>query len=99
MPIDKIQKMWYNIITVKDKHKHKHNVNQIDGTNLKRTVIIMTLRTIRGQAARVIKNENNKFIIELYANGKWVKPCHNQEFNSELEATAYFETIKDFIHC
>ena len=59
------------------------------------------LRTLRGQAAQIIKNDNGKYKIELYANGKWVKPaeCYISKFDTENDAIQYFNNNKMFIHC
>ena len=66
----------------------------MDGYNMN------NLRTIRGQSARITENNNGKFIIELYANSEWCKPCgHNQEFNSVDDAVNYFNSVKNYIHC
>lgn len=59
------------------------------------------LKTVRGQSAKIVQNENNKFVIELYANGEWVKPCsgYDKEFGCMEDAIDYFNSIKNAIHC
>lgn len=61
---------------------------------------MLDLKTIRGQSVRVVKN-NGKYEINLYANGKWVKPaeCYINKFDTENEAIQYFNNNKMFIHC
>ena len=58
------------------------------------------LRTVRGQSARIVKEGNEKYTIELYSNGEWGKPasCYNCEFQTEAEAIRYFESKREFIH-
>ena len=62
---------------------------------------IKELKTVRGQSAKIVKNENNKFVIELYSNGEWVKPCsgYDKEFGCIEDATDYFFSVKNTIHC
>ena len=62
--------------------------------------IMLSLKTVRGQSARIIENDD-KFIIELYANGEWCNPCNcfENSFNTELEALRYFSAESVSIHC
>ena len=59
------------------------------------------LRTARGQSARISKNENGNFFIELYANGQWVNPCsgYDKDFFNKEDVIGYFNSIKNAIHC
>ena len=59
------------------------------------------LKTVRGQSARITQNDDDKFFIELYANGTWVKPCsgYDKEFNYKEDIIDYFDSIKNAIHC
>lgn len=59
------------------------------------------MKTVRGQSAMIVANENGKFSINLYANGEWVKPCsdYDKEFDTMGEAAEYFEKVKNTIHC
>lgn len=58
------------------------------------------LRTVRGQSARIVKEEKEKYTIELYSNGNWGRPAsyYNCEFQTEAEAIKYFESKREFIH-
>jgi len=58
------------------------------------------LRTVRGQSARIVTEEQGKYFIELYANGKWSKACglYGQDFETEEQARLYFENERNFIH-
>lgn len=59
------------------------------------------LKTIRGQSARIIKDKNGLFFIELYANGKWVIPVrgYDEKFTTKTAAEEFFIVNKDYIHC
>ena len=58
------------------------------------------LKTVRGQSARIVTEENGKYFIELYANGTWSKASgsHGQDFETESQAKEYFNAKRDSIH-
>ncbi|MFV0515794.1 MAG: hypothetical protein ACK5MV_00140 [Aminipila sp.] len=60
----------------------------------------MQLRTVRGQSARVVENKNQRFVIELYANGNWGNCAegYNNEFETESQAVDFFKAKKNQIH-
>lgn len=58
------------------------------------------LKTVRGQSAQIVRDENGLFSIELYANGKWGIPAsgYDKKFTTETDAEEFFVENRCCIH-